>query len=147
MLVKVMLKRSPLPEAKQPRQKTSSWAIPGPSRPATHPVPVPLTQLISSLGFAKIMWLVEILVMVNTPVFTLTSMLKPLKDTILETLIQKLTGTGVPVIRVREAGATKTVGVPAACAAGGLIASAIIIAARRRIDEARSLEFLLVLCT
>jgi len=101
----------------------------------------------SSLGFAKIMWVVEILVTVSTAVFTLTNMLKPLKDTILETLIQKATGVGVLVRMGRVVGATKTVGVPAACAAGGLIANAMIIAARRRIDEARTLEFLLVLCT
>jgi len=45
------------------------------------------------------------------------------------------------------AGAMKTVGVPAARVAGGVNANAMIIAARRRIDEARTLEFLLVLCT
>jgi hypothetical protein len=93
------------------------------------------------------MWVVEILVTVNAAVFTLTNMLKPLKDGILDTLIQKLTGEVVPVTKARVAGATKTVGVPAARAAGGLSANAKIIETMRRIDEARSLVFLLVLCT
>src|SRR2546428_9770797 len=107
MLVKVTLKSRPLPEVNQPRQKPSSWAIPGPSRPATHPVPAPLTQLISSLGFAKIMWVVEILVTVSTAVFTWTNMLKPLKDTILEALIQKAAGVGVLVGMRRVVGAAQ----------------------------------------
>jgi len=81
-------------------------------------MPAPaLTQLISSLGVAKIMWFVEILVTVSWAALTLTSMLKPLKLGILDTLIQKLTCTPFATT-AWLAGATKTVGVVDACAGG-----------------------------
>jgi len=106
-----------------------------------------LTQLISSLGVAKIMWVMEILVTVSWAALTLTSMLKPLKLGILDTLIQKLT-TAVRATKAWLAGATKTVGVPAAWTGGkadGDNAKTTINIVSRRTATMGSLEFLLVL--
>jgi hypothetical protein len=102
--------------------------------------------LISSLALANITRAEEMLVMVIALGFVLTSMLKPLKAgmPVTFTVMKNTTPTAGWIC---VAGAMKTVGVPAARVAGGVNASAIIIAAMRRIDEARSLEFLLVLCT
>jgi hypothetical protein len=73
-------------------------------------------------------------------------MLKPLKDGMPVTFTVRKKCTPLATAACVE-GAMKTVGVTTARVAGGVNASAIIIAARRRIDEARSLEFLLDLCT
>jgi hypothetical protein len=100
----------------------------------------------SSLGLANITRAEERLTMLTAAVFILTNMLKPLKAGMPVTLTWRLNCTPLATA-VCVAGVMKTVGVAAARVAGGVNASAIIIAARRRIDEARSLEFLLDLCT
>jgi hypothetical protein len=116
-----------------------------PGCPAVIPAPA-FTQLISSLGLANITRAEERLVRVTALIFVLTKMLKPLKAGMPVTFTVRWTCTPLATATCVD-GAMKTVGVPAARVAGGVNASAIIIAARRRIDEARSLEFLLVLCT
>ncbi len=66
-----MLNRRPLPEAEQPLQRTASWAIPGPSIPATQPVlklvMPPLIQLAVTEVATKIEWTREMLVGFRAP--------------------------------------------------------------------------------